>query len=115
MANTAGEWKAWKIPLKVSNAKTSQIKAIFNQNKETSTIVAKACKKSTTPISVLRLHRSTKTPAKGDKITMGAKPKKDARDKYRALPVSRVIHQIMTNCAMDEPNNEASCPDQKNR
>jgi hypothetical protein len=33
---------------------------------------------------------------------MGAKPKKEARDRYKALPVSKVIHQIMTNCAIDD-------------
>ena len=85
------------------------------QNKKMSATVAKACKKSATPINALRLHRSTSTPAKGVRITIGARPKKEAIAKYKVLPVSTVIHQITTNCAIDDPNNETSCPDQKNR
>jgi len=46
---------------------------------------------------------------------MGAKPKKAANDRYKALPVSSVIHQIITNWATDDPSNETSCPDQKKR
>jgi hypothetical protein len=46
---------------------------------------------------------------------MGAKPRKEARERYKALPVSNVIHQIMTNCAIDDPSSEINCPAQKNR
>jgi len=115
MADTAGEWKAWRIPLIVANIKMCQIWTIPDQNIKMSITVAKACRKSATKIKALRFHRSTNTPAKGAKITMGAKPKKEARDKYKALPVSKVIHQIMTNCAMDDPSKETNCPTQKNR
>jgi hypothetical protein len=114
IAETAGEWKAWRKPLMVSNVKMCQRETTPNQNREISTTVAKACKKSAVKIRILRFHRSTNTPAKGARTTMGANPKKEARDKYKALPVSNVIHQIMTNCAMDEPSNEANCPIQKN-
>ena len=92
-----------------------QMETTPNQNRKTSIKVAKACRKSATKIKALRLHRSTNTPAKGAKITMGAKPKKEARDRYKALLVSKVIHQIMTNCAIDDPSNETNCPAQKNR
>jgi len=115
MADTAGEWKAWRMPLIVIIIRTCQIWTIPDQNMKMSITVAKACRKSAVKIKTLRFHRSTNTPAKGAKITMGAKPKKEARDKYKALPVSKVIHHIMTNCAMDDPNKEASCPAQKNK
>jgi hypothetical protein len=46
---------------------------------------------------------------------MGAKPIREDRDKYRVLPVSKVIHQIITKLDTEEPNRETSCPDQNNR
>jgi hypothetical protein len=46
---------------------------------------------------------------------MGAKPTREARDKYRALPVSNVIHQIITKLDTEDPYRETSCPDQNNR
>ncbi len=48
-------------------------------------------------------------------MTIGEKPRRAAIDKYKALPVSRVIHQIITKLAIDDPSNETSCPDQKDR
>ncbi len=50
-----------------------------------STNVAKACKKSTMQINALRLHLSTNTPAKGARIIIGAKPTREANDKYKGL------------------------------
>ena len=79
------------------NARISQMETWPNENKKMSTIVVRACKKSTEPINTLRFHLSTSTPAKGVMIIIGAKPTREAIDKYKALFVSRVIHQINTN------------------
>jgi hypothetical protein len=55
------------------------------------------------------------TPAKGATATIGAKPTREAIDKYMALCVSSVIHQMITKCAIDDPNNETFCPNHNDR
>ena len=61
----------------------------------------------------LRSDRSTKTPAKGIMMTIGASPMNVAIDKRTALPVVTVIHQMRANWATDEPSREVVCPRKK--
>jgi hypothetical protein len=95
--------------------KMYQMETFPDQNRKISITVVKACRKSTEPIMALRFHLSTNTPANGVKIIIGAKPTKDAIDKYRALFVSSVIHQIITNCAAEEPSRDTCWPKKKAR
>ena len=77
--------------------------------------VKNACVESTINIIFFRSYLSVNTPAIGAIINVGNMKKKFASDNIKRLPVSRVIHTIMTNWTIKEPNIENNWPDQKNK
>ena len=58
----------------------------------------------------------SKVGAEAESIIKDAEKRaKEEIDRNTALSVSKVTHQTMTNWAMDDPNNETSCPDQNTK
>ena len=70
-----------------------------------------ATKLSANIIVHFRLHRSTKTPAKGPNTTWGKSAAIVANESTSAEPVSRLIHRTMANWAIELLRIENNCPD----
>ena len=68
--------------------------------------------RSESAIVHLRFHRSTRTPAIGLMMIIGAKPKNATIDSAVARPVVRYAHSVSANPVIAVPTRDTTCPNQ---